>query len=402
MPRGLVALFALLEALFVVALGIAVPFLVGIVGWASLSGFRSTPADVWQVAVQAWAIGHGIPLHVALGDSSAVLAGELATFDLSVAPFAFAIVTALLGRRAGRRLSGSDDATLVIGLLVAFVAALAALVLVSGQNAAVTFDVPSGTIRILAPFVVGLIVGWKPWERDVAARGMVPEIPDAWRDVVTAASRIALATVALLVAVSSFVLVTLVVLGFATEIALYESLHTGVLGGFVITVAQIALIPVAIVWMMAWIAGPGFILGAGAVVSPFVTTVGAVPAIPLLGAIPASTTVGWWVTLVPGVLALIAGARFGVDVRSRGPLFNPGDRADLGRAAITAVAAGVTVAIGMMTVGTYASGSAGPGRFAQVGIDPVQLGLVLAAGVALGSFLGVVAGKIATDSERRA
>lgn len=399
MPRGLVVLFALLQALFVVGLGIFLPFVFGIIGWASLTGVNSTPVAIWQLAVQAWALGHGVPLNVSLGDSSAVLADELATFELTLAPFAFALVTALLGRRAGRRLAGSDDATLVVGLLVAFTGGLALLALLSGQSSLVQLDVASGTVRVLAPFVVGLFVGWRPWDDNRSPRALMADIPSAWRAVIDTALRIAGATLAGLVVIASFALLALLCVGFSTEIALYESLHTGILGGLVITVAQLAFIPVALVWTISWIAGPGFTLGTGAIVSPFVTTVGALPAIPLLGAVPETNTLGEWVTVLPAIFAFIAATRFSADLRSRGQFFNPGNIADLGRVVIAAALAAVAIALTALLVSSYATGSAGPGRFAQVGIDPIAVGLVLAGGVFAGSLAGLLLGKLIRDSK---
>jgi hypothetical protein len=397
-PRGLVALFALLEALFVVGIGVLVPFALGLMGWASLSGVSATPLGVWQLAVQAWALGHGIPLSVSLGDSSAVLADALSTFDLSLAPFGFAIVTLLVGRRAGRRLTGAADANLVAGLLVFFVTGLAALTLMSGTSSAVTFDVVTGTIRVVAPFVVGLVVGWMPWNEPTGSGRAQAGVLDQWRDVLETSVRIAASTVAGLVAIASLTVAVRVVFGYATAISLYESLHTGVLGGVVITVAQLALVPVAIVWAIAWMAGPGFTLGAGTVVSPFATTVGAAPAVPLLGAIPESTSVGFWVTLVPGLIALVVSARFAPEIATRGRIFNPGDSADLVRVVLTAVGSAVAVAFVVLIVGSYASGSAGPGRFSSVGIDPIIVAGVLAGGVFAGALFGIVAGKLARDA----
>jgi hypothetical protein len=217
--------------------------------------------------------------------------------------------------------------------------------------------------------------------------------------VIDTALRIAGATLAGLVVLASFALVALLLLGFSTEIALYESLHTGILGGLVITVAQLAVIPVALVWMISWIAGPGFTLGTGAIVSPFVTTVGAVPAIPLLGAIPDSTTIGSWVTALPAIVAFIAAARFASDLRSRGHFFNPGDIADIGRVAVTAALAAVTLGVATILVGSYATGSAGPGRFAHIGIEPNTTGLVLTGGVFAGSLAGLFLGKLVRDSK---
>jgi hypothetical protein len=284
-------------------------------------------------------------------------------------------------------------------LLVFFTGVIVVLALLSGQSSLVQLDVASGTARVLAPFVLGLVVGWKPWEGDRSSRQLIPEIPSAWRDIIDTALRIAGATLAGLAAIASIALVVLIVLGFSTEIALYESLHSGILGGLVITVAQLALIPVALVWMISWIAGPGFSLGIGAIVSPFATTVGAVPAIPLLGAIPQTNSLGEWVTVLPAILAFIAATRFAAELRSRGHIFNPGDLADLGRVVVTAAVTATAIALTTVLVGSYATGSAGPGRFAQVGIDPIAVGLVLAGGVFAGSLAGLFLGKLVRDSK---
>ncbi len=398
MPRGLVALFALLEALFVVGLGLFVPLVFGIFAWISLPGFTTTPLEVWHLAVQVWALGHGVPLEVSLGASSALLTGELASFSLSLAPFLFAIVTALLGHRAGRRLTESSDARIIVGLLTVFVAILSALALVSGRTSAVDYDVAAGTVRVVIPFLVGLVVGWKPWLDGNMSRSLLGLVLDRWRDVIEVAGRIAGSTIAGVVSIAGAILAVLVVLGYATVVSLYESLHTGILGGFVLTAAQMAFIPVAVVWMVSWIAGPGFALGAGAVVSPFATTVGAVPAVPILGIIPQSTVVGGWVTIIPGLIALVAAVRFSGRVLSRDRVFNPASPADMGRVAITAAAAAAIVGLVTIVVGSYAAGSAGAGRFAVVGIDPLLVALVLAGGVALGSAVGLIVGKIIGDS----
>jgi hypothetical protein len=382
-PRGLVALFALFEAMFVVGLGVLVPFVVGLIGWASLTGIHATPVTVWQLAVQTWALGHGVPLHVTLGDSSAVLTDSLSTFDLSLAPFAFAIVTVVLGRRAGRRLGGSDEPVSIAGFTTAFVAGLTAFVLASAHSSTVQLDVVPGTVRILIPFLVGLVIGWKPWSDPRVSTRIAYDIPVEWRDNIVTALRIAAATLVGLIGVASGALVIGLILGFSTEVSLYESLHTGILGGLAITVAQLALVPVAVVWMVAWIAGPGFALGAGAVVSPFAATVGAVPAIPILGAIPESTSVGPWVTAIPVVIALIVAARTAADNRTH-------DAGTIGRTAVTALMAAIAVVVAVMVIGSYASGAAGPGRFDHLGINPILVGGVLAAGTLVGAFGGLL------------
>jgi len=268
----------------------------------------------------------------------------------------------------------------------------------TGRTEAVDFDVAGGALRVVAPFVAGLVIGWRPWLQDRTLGNAVALFLDEWRDVISVAGRIAGATLAGVVAIAAATLAVLVVAGYATVVSLYESLHTGILGGFVLTAAQMAFVPVAVVWMVSWIAGPGFALGSGAVVSPFAVTVGAVPAIPLVGIIPESAAIGGWVTVLPGLVALVTAARFSSWVESRDGVFNPGSTADLGRVVMTSVTAAAIVGLVTLVVGSYAAGAAGGGRFAQVGIDPALLALVLSGGVLAGSLVGLVVGKIVGDA----
>ncbi len=97
-------------------------------------------------------------------------------------------------------------------------------------------------------------------------------------------------------------------------IALYEAAHLDVLGATVVTLAQLAYLPTLVVWGLAFVAGPGFAVGAGTAVSPAGTQVGVVPGIPLLGIVPESTT-PWLLLLVLGPIAL--GALAGWIARSR-------------------------------------------------------------------------------------
>src|SRR5207249_3125968 len=59
---------------------------------------------------------------------------------------------------------------------------------------------------------------------------------------------------------------------------------------------------------LGYAAGPGFALGTGTVVSPGVVTLGAVPAFPLLAALPADGPAPWWRLAVLAVPPLVGGA----------------------------------------------------------------------------------------------
>jgi len=87
--------------------------------------------------------------------------------------------------------------------------------------------------------------------------------------------------------------------------ALHESLQPGVAGAIVLLLLQLAFVPNALVWSASYALGSGFSLGAGSVVAPAGTQLGIVPAIPLLGALPAAgpgdTAQLWW--LAAGAIA---------------------------------------------------------------------------------------------------
>jgi len=180
------------------------------------------------------------------------------------------------------------------------------------------------------------------------------------------------------------------VLGYGQVIALYESVQAGVLGGVALTVAQLTLLPTLVLWAAAWLVGPGFALGAGSTVSPIAVSLGPLPAVPVLGALPTEPSpLGFIVLLVPVLAAFVAG----VAVRPRlvaalddEPLRYWG----LGTAALAAIIAGV--AMGFLAF--VAAGGAGPGRLAEVGPDPVTVGLWMLVETLIGASLGLLAGGV--------
>ncbi len=103
----------------------------------------------------------------------------------------------------------------------------------------------------------------------------------------------------------SAVLVVGLVLGWARVETLTRSLEPGVAGGALLLVAQLAVLPNAIVWSGSYALGAGFNLGSGSVVAPAATQLGVLPGLPLLGALPATGPGGtqqlWW--LAAGALS---------------------------------------------------------------------------------------------------
>lgn len=395
MPRGLVTLFVALEALFVVGIGIGIPLVPLLIGWASVNQFQATPIDVWQLAVQTWALGHGVPLHVNLTGMETIFPADMGTFDVTVALLGCALVTTLLAVRAGRRIADAEDSPVVGGLFVAMVATLVGLALLSAQSDTVNVEVTVGTIKIVIPLVIGLVYGWKPWRLIPDRNPLITAIPEDWRDVIVTAARITAASFMGLVALGSIVLSVSIATGFATEIALYESIHGGFLGGLVVTALQLLALPTVVVWTMGWLIGPGFSLGLGTLVTPFSATVGAFPAIPLLGAIPTESVVpGWPIVILPFALVAIVTARLSWGIVERAGYFDTTGATDYIRTAALGLMSALLSGMLFFIVGAFASGSAGPGRFVFVGVDPVDVavawGLIVLFGTLAGSAIRLV------------
>ena len=179
----------------------------------------------------------------------------------------------------------------------------------------------------------------------------------------------------------------LLLANYARIIQLYESLHTELVGGVAITAGQLALLPDLVIWTASWFVGPGFAIGAGSTVSPLGTTLGPIPAIPVLGALPPSgLAFGFAGLLVPVVAGFLAGAA----VRAR-LLEQLGEGRALAMG-VAAIGGGVFGGLLLGLLAWAASGSAGPGRLGQVGPDPWAVGIVAAIEFAVAIALGLASG----------
>jgi hypothetical protein len=224
----------------------------------------------------------------------------------------------------------------------------------------------------------------------VRLRRVIADGPQPWLAAGGAAIRAGLGTVATVVAAAALVTTAALVLGYGQIIALYESVQAGVLGGVALTVAQLAVLPTIVLRAAAWLVGPGFAVGAGSPVSPLAVTLGPLPSVPVLGALPAEpSALGFVTLLVPLLAAFIAG------IAVRPQLTAALGGAPLrfwavGSAAVAALVAGL--AMGFLAF--IAAGSAGPGRLAEVGPDPVAVGVWMLVETLIGVTLGLLAGGV--------
>ncbi len=284
MNRRLTALLAAFEALLVVAIGVAIPLLPLTLLWAFQYGLAIDWTVFWRASVDIWLLGHGVDVRLTLDPLAAAalgLPGAEAPVLVTIAPLGFALLTALLGVRAGRRTAEIGNRMLGAIVSLATFAALSSLVTFSALHPAARPSLWQGALLPTLVFAVGLTIGVCLQADDAGRRfrAWSQSWPQDSRLVAVTALRGGTAAAAAVVAVSAAATTAAIALAYARIITLYESLHGEVLGGIAITLGQLALLPNLVIWTASWLIGPGFAIGTGSLVSPLGTQLG-----PLAGA----------------------------------------------------------------------------------------------------------------------
>ncbi|KQQ94083.1 hypothetical protein ASF62_07985 [Leifsonia sp. Leaf325] len=407
MNRITTALIAALEALVVVAVGIGIPLVPLTILWATTLGMASDWLPFWRGSVDLWLVGHGVDLTVRLPEAVAVTTGlpdAAQPFTISIALLGFALITVLSGIRVGRRAVISGDRMVGVGVAAVTFAVLTA-VLALTATAAIARPAPVQAFVLPTLIYVTAMLAASEWEsqrgpvgrRDATAvrlRAAVMQWPAMVRAGIDAAVRGAVVAVAGIIGVSAVVVAVMLVTHYATITALYESLQAGILGGVAITLLQLALLPNLVIWAAAWLIGPGFLIGTGTSVAPGGTVLGAVPGLPVLGALPqGEPAIG-----VLGVLVPIAfGALAGWLAHRRLP-------SSATRLHLAGVGAGIGIPAGLALglLAWWSGGAIGPGRLASVGPDPWLVGLLAAAEIAVPAVLALLAAGWRGSADERA
>ncbi len=171
--------------------------------------------------------------------------------------------------------------------------------------------------------------------------------------------------------------------GIGRVIDLYSALGGGVLGVATITLLQLLLLPNLLIWVSSALIGPGFAIGAGSTVSPVATTLGPLPALPVLGALPPPGQHPGYVMAVLAV-PVIAGA-VGANMQLRLDALSPRGGWLGAVEDVAALAIGSGLAAGVLA--WLSGGPAGPGRLGTVGPNPLLVAGAFAAEVAVGAVL---------------
>ena len=351
-----------IAALAAAASGLAVLVTLTAIGWITAPhvGIGTGLGGVLRTAAMLWLVAHHVGFTVRG-------AGRIGLLPLGLVLLPGALL-AMAGRwvvRAGAvtRLRHVGYAAIALAFPYALLAG--ALAVASGTSVAA----PSLLQAVIAAFLLALVAGGLG-----AARGLAPWsrlaslMPARPRSIVMGM----LGSAALLAAAGAVLAGASLAVHLPEVKAASDALAPGVGGAALLLLAQLAYIPNAIIWAVAYTLGPGFAFGTGTVVAPTGSALGAVPVFPMLAAMPAGARPGGpgWVPVVVLALPYLAGVFAGVVTVRIAP--TPVIEA----APLWGFAAGTAAGLLAGLAAAFAGGPLGNGRLASVGPSGFQVGLV--------------------------
>jgi Family of unknown function (DUF6350) len=344
------------------ASGLAVLTTLTAIGWITAPhvGIGAGLGGVLRTAALLWLVAHHVGITVRG-------AGRIGLLPLGLVLLPGALL-ALAGRwvvHAGAvtRLRHVGYAAIALALPYTLLAGALAVAARSAQAA------PSLWQAVVASFLLALVAGGLG-----AARGLAPWsrlvrlMPARPRSIILGM----LGALALLTAVGAALAGASLAVHLPEVKAATDALAPGPAGAALLLLAQLAYAPNAIIWAVAYVVGPGFAFGTGTVVAPTGSALGAVPAFPMLAALPTGSRSGGpaWLTVLILATPYLAGVFAGiVTVRiTPTPMIEAAALWGLAAGAATGVMAGLGAA--------FAGGPLGDGRLATVGPSGWQVGLV--------------------------
>ena len=380
--------------------------------WAT-KGFGDMEfSSVAAMSAHLWLLIHGVPL-----DLAAAFGASAGTMTL--VPLGLSILPLLLCYRSGRRLArASYEGEFLIPVLSGSVtyALICSAVYGWASPSPKPLQVLNAALVPLGIVVVGLMWGGYREARslsrmvgvDTAEQISQMSQYSRWAgSYVWAVVRAAVVAAVAFVGLGALLLALGILGGWSQVVATYQELHAGAVGDAAVTLLQLGFLPNLVIYAMAWSTGAGFAFGAGTSIGLTSSTVGSLPMLPLLGAVPNSLGgVGLLGLLVPVVAGAVAGwwfLREGEDhldewVALKVP-FRP--LSALLSSLALGVLTGVLTSLATLWLGWISYGSLGVGRFTEVGAEPLSFAAHTALWVGLGVALGnLLSRALVPDSSR--
>lgn len=355
---------AVTAALWAAGVGLLVLGVVVALAWAVSSRGEDGITTPLRAAGSLWLVAHHAPV-------------STGTATITLLPLLLLALPLLLLARAGRWAARITSTTTVPDVALIVLTGTATYVfiafLVSQVAGIADASSPPLPVIVWSTLVALIGLGIGALQGSELVTPLAARLPLLVRRGAIAAA----ASGAALVALVGIVAVVAVALRWSTVAGLARGVAPGpwdMLGLFLLSLAYL---PNLLVWTLAYVAGPGFSVGASVVVSPFSAGSGILPGAPLLGAIPPEAPAAAPLLLLLPVLAGMVGAAV---LRRRGTLA-------LRDEAIVDVGAAAAVGIATAVLCLLSAGSLGSARLADLGPDALVTGLAVFGLVAAGALL---------------
>jgi hypothetical protein len=294
---GTLPVAAVTAALWAAGVGLLVVGAVVTLVWAvSARGDDGITTPV-QAAGVVWLAAHHAPVVTATGGATVTLL-----------PVLLVALVLLLLVRAGRwaaRITLTTTVPDVVLLVVAGTATYSCIAVLVAEVADIAgAQVPPLSAVGWAALVSVLGLGTGVVRESGLAAGVLDRLPPQVR----AAGPAALAVAAVLGAAVVLLALVALVLHWSTVTALSHQLAPSAGDAVGLVLVQLLYLPNLLVWVLAYLAGPGFAVGGGASVDPFSATGALLPGVPVLGAIPLDAPAAAPFLLLVPVLAGVVGA----------------------------------------------------------------------------------------------
>ncbi len=321
---------------------------VALVGWfSSDGGSHGTTRTALRIGADAWLLAHGAHLQVGAATVTAV-------------PLGLSVLCAYVAYRAGRWAGATSEVEDLMSLglgAVVLGGTYAAVALVTAVLAATPTAAPDPLLAFLGGALVAGVAGGLGL---VAGSGLRAEL----RALLPTHARAVLfgGLVGFLgLYASGAVLSAVAVAVRGQSVAnVLSGLHLDGVGAFFSVGLVVVLAPNLAGWGVSYLLGPGFSLGTGTVVAPSGVLVGAVPAVPVLAAVPSNGPAPGWAMLVLAV-PVLCGLGAGHATARRFPTRS------YAVGAARSAGAGVLAAVALTVLAAASGGAVGGGRMSDVG-----------------------------------
>jgi Family of unknown function (DUF6350) len=342
--------------------GLAVLATLTLIGWITAPhvGLGGGLAGALRSAGLLWLVAHHVEVTVR------------GVGRIGLLPLGLVLLPAALIERAGRWMTNEGHVSSLLDVGPAAMSIALPYALFTGAVALASrtsVAAPSLGQAVTSGFLIALLASAFGAARAIAPwRKLAGRVPPRLRSIILGM----LAALAVLTVCGAL----LGALSLMVHISAYKqavaALNPGIIGSVLLLLVSLCYLPNSVIWAIAYMLGPGFSFGIGTAVSPSGSALGAVPAFPMLAAMPVGTKAAFppWVGFFVLVMPYLAGALAGLmTVRiAPTPMLEAAPLWGLVTGTLTAVVIGFGA--------KFSGGSLGAERLAAVGPAGGEVGLV--------------------------